>query len=233
MSPDLVATVRAVVAAGPHDPKRFRMTRLLWAIAALGGVALMVLLVSAFPMFGTNEQAGSKLGGFLLGLPILAIGGILYAFLRSWYERPIHVFDLPVVVELPGFAVWSQSDDMLVLAKQRAIALLVRAAPAPLSDVLATLDPTGSIQVVEENEVGTAIARLDIDLPGEVPLDGYLRRLWEGVYLLVLGTDREWDMLEDLDDSYLPRVRLRTPDEKPQKWRPLARVTIAQARVVR
>jgi hypothetical protein len=135
-------------------------------------------------------------------------------------------FAFPRVVRLPGWGVWSVSGDLLVLVRERSTICLIRHEPATLATVLDSIDPDGVLEVIEDDQESTT--RIEVEL-GE--LSGQLRMLGDGGYLLMLGPSRDADLLDDVATTYLPQTRMRTFDEKPQKFASLARGALPSARV--
>ncbi len=181
-----------------------------------------------FADIGSSAKGGRRLGGLLAFAPLLLLAGIGFAVVRGYHERATQAFEFPMVVELPGWGVWSMATDLLVLVKEHSTICLFRRPPATLPSVLAALDPDHALDVVEG--AVESPTRIEVELPGELLLRGQIRMLGEGGYLLMLGPVEDAELIADIDKHYLPRTRPRAYGEKPQKFRPLAKVEIAMAR---
>jgi hypothetical protein len=231
---DLAATAQSVQMAGPHVVKRFAMPWWLKLLGFVLGVALMVLAFRWFPQLSNagRRENGGRMGGLLGALPVMAILGIAYAVVRGWSERGVQRFEFPMFLDLPGWGVWSANPQALVLARASSTLVLFHwPVAASTEQVLDAIDRDHRFAILEGDDPVPGI--LELELSGPVPLTGQLRKLGDHAFALMLGPECDGEMLDDVVETYLPRVRPRFARDAVQKWRPLSAVNVATARVLR
>jgi hypothetical protein len=209
---------RTVWGTGPHAPRR--VTERMKVAGFVVGLLLFFVEIKLFGDVRSTAEAGKRLSVVILGAPILVLGGVAYYLLERWCDRATEPFAFPRIVQLPGWAVWSASADMLVLAKARSMICLIRHEPANIDTVLDAIDPDRVLESPDDEEESSW--RIKVELPGDPVLSGQFRMLGDGAYLLMLGPPSDAELLADVDATYLPRARVRGTDEAPQKFRPLA-----------
>lgn len=233
---DLAATAQAVQMAGPHVVKRFQMPGWMKLLGIVLGIALLVLSYRLFPQLANagSRRNGGRMGGLLSAVPVMLILGLLYTLVSGWYERGVERFQFPLFVELPGWGVWSVNPQALVLARAQSTAVLFHwPIVATPEQVLDAIDKGHRFAIVEDDDTESSPDVVDVEVGCPVPLTGQLRRLDDHAFLLFLGPAVDAEMLDDLVETYVPRIRPRIARDGIQRWRPLAKVEVAAARVVR
>ena len=219
---------------GAASPRRLSTLQILAIGLGLGAIAALLL----YPLHGTLESlqasAGRRLTGLILGVPILAIGGLGATLVQRRRERPTLPFPLAAYISLPGWLVWTTPDPtMLFLVRPpnrmrtlSLVCLVDRSTTDTHDAVLDLLDPDHALEADDAAEDG----KLGIELAGAAPAFGALVRVaGTGTYALVLGADDEAanDALYHLD-----RSRVRMPDEAVQMFRPLDAPALTTAHTI-
>lgn len=191
-------------------------------------IRTVVTLAGMVPLLATGTMPLEEPGttrwflGLSCAIPLLGVAQLFIYLLSRPRDRARVEVALPVYVRLPGWRLWAQRDDVVLLARRTSLVCLFRH-DGTEEQALDKLDPARELEIAETPTNG----RYDLEAAGVV---GFVRRLaGTAVIAVVLADDEE--TANDIDD-YLTYSLPRAPTQPRQVFRVVAAPSIAAARVL-